>query len=57
MKPLADDEPEPEAFFEGDVVTKYTPPSFALEFVRASGLADHAMAALVARLEALRGTP
>jgi Mg-chelatase subunit ChlD len=35
MKPLADDEPEPEAAFEGDVVTKYTPPSFALEFVRA----------------------
>lgn len=35
MKPLADDEPEPEAFFEGDVVSKFTPPSFALEFVRA----------------------
>lgn len=32
---LADDEPEPEAAFEGDVVTKFTPPTFALEFVRA----------------------
>ncbi len=35
MKPLADDEPEHEAAFEGDVVAKFTPPTFALAFVRA----------------------
>ncbi len=32
---LADDEPEPEAAFEGDAVTRFTPISFALELVRA----------------------
>ena len=32
---LADDEPEPAAAFVGDAVTRFTPLTFALEFVRA----------------------